>query len=126
LKKLVSKEGKDWDRLLPYVLFVYPTTGFSPFELLYDKEVRGPLDMLKEEWKVSEKSDKSVLSYILQVRERIEEMSELVSENVKGAQKLWYDQNARDRERVLEEVLVMLPTTTNKLFAQYQGPYSVA
>ena len=37
------------------------------------------------------------------VRERLEEMSELVSENVRGAQKcqkLWYDQNARERERV--------------------------
>ena len=46
-------------------------------------------------------------------------MSELVSENLKGAQKrqkLWYDHNAR--ERVLEpedEVLVLLPTTSNKL-----------
>ena len=40
LRKLVSKESRDWDRLLPYVLFAYweapqSTTGFSPFELLY-------------------------------------------------------------------------------------------
>ena len=47
-------------------------------------------------------------------------MSELVSENFKGAQKhqkLWYDQNAR--ERVLEpedEVLVLLPTTSNRSY----------
>ena len=39
LSKLVSKKGKDWDKLLPYVLFAYhevpqSTTGFSPFELL--------------------------------------------------------------------------------------------
>ena len=50
LRKLVSKKGKDWDRLLPYVSFVYcevpqSTTGFSPFELLYGREVRGSLDM---------------------------------------------------------------------------------
>ena len=48
LRKLVNKEGRDWDRLLPYVLFAYrevpqSTTGFSPFELLYGREVRGPL-----------------------------------------------------------------------------------
>ena len=53
LRKLVSKEGCNWDRLLPYVLFAYrevpqSTTGFSPFELLYSREVRGPLDVLKE------------------------------------------------------------------------------
>ena len=47
------------------------------------------------------------------VRERLEEMSELVCENVKGAQKCqkrWYDQNAG--ESVLEsgeEVSVLLP-----------------
>ena len=77
LRKLVSKEGKDWDRLLPYVLFAYrevpqSTTGFSPFELLYGREVRGPLDVLKEEWEVSKRSNESVLSHILQVRERLE------------------------------------------------------
>ena len=70
-----------------------------------------------------------VLSHILIVRERLEEMSELVSENLKGAQKrqkLWYDQNAR--ERVLEPedaILVLLPTTSSKLLAQWQGPYHV-
>ena len=39
------------------------------------------------------------------MRERLEEMSELVSENLKGAQKhqkLWYDQNAREI-RMLEK-----------------------
>ena len=84
--------------------------------------MRGPLDVFREEWDASKRSDESVLSHILLVRERLEEMSELVSENLKEAlkcQKLWYDQNAR--ERVLEpedEVLVLLPTTSNKLLAQ--------
>ena len=132
LRKLVSKEGNNWDRLLPYVLFAYrevlqSTTGFSPFELLYGREVRGPLDVLREEWEANKKSDESVLFHILLVRERLEETSELVIENLKEAQKhqkLWYDQNAR--ERVLEpedEVLVLLPTTSNKLLAQW--PYRV-
>ena len=134
LRKLVSKEGKNWDVLLPYVLFAYrevpqSSTGFSPFELLYGREVRGPLDVLKEEWEASKKSDESVLSHILLVRERLEEMSELVGKNMKGAQKCqknWYDQNARERELIPgEEVLVLLPTSTNKLLAQWQGPYRV-
>ena len=38
-----------WDKLIPYVLFAYrevpqESTGFSPFELLYGREVRGPLE----------------------------------------------------------------------------------
>ena len=84
LRKLVNKEGRDWDRLLPYVLFAYrevpqSTKGFSPFELLYGREVRGPLDVLKEEWEAEKRSDESVVSHILAIRERIEEMTEIVN-----------------------------------------------
>ena len=48
LKKAASEDGRDWDRLLPYLLFAYrevpqASTGFSPFELLYGHNVRGPL-----------------------------------------------------------------------------------
>lgn len=68
LRQCVSEEGKDWDKLLPYVLFAYgevpqSSTGFSPFELLYGRAVRGPLDVLKESWETSEKSDESVVSH---------------------------------------------------------------
>ena len=119
---------------MPYVLFAYrevpqSTTGFSPFKLLHGREVRGPLVVLREEWEASKKSDESVLSHILLVRERLEEMSELVSENLKVAQrcqKKWYDLDARERElEPGEEVLVLLPTSSNKLLAQWQGPYHV-
>ena len=47
LRKTASEEGKDCDKLLPYVLFAYrvvpqESTGFLPFELVYGREVRGP------------------------------------------------------------------------------------
>jgi len=53
LRKFVSRNQKDW--YLPYLLFAYcevpqETTGFSPFDLLYGRQVRGPLDVLKEGW----------------------------------------------------------------------------
>ena len=40
IKRTTSKEGKDWDKIVPYLLFAYrevpqASTGFSPFELLY-------------------------------------------------------------------------------------------
>jgi len=64
------------------------TTGFSPFDLLYGREVRGPLNALNEEWEADKRSDESVVSYILLVCERMEEMSKLGEENVKIAQSL--------------------------------------
>ena len=68
LRKVHIQEGQDWDQLLPYVLFAYreipqSTTGFSPFELLYGREVRGPLDVLRESWVASEKASESVVSH---------------------------------------------------------------
>ena len=52
LRKTAVKEGLDWDKMLPYILFAYrevpqASTGFSPFELLYGHQVRGPLDIIE-------------------------------------------------------------------------------
>ena len=68
IKTFVTEKDKDWDKLLPYLLFGYrevphASTGFSPFELLYGRAVRGPLDVLKEAWEGSKKSSDSVVSY---------------------------------------------------------------
>ena len=51
LCKTVSETGKDWDKLLPYLLFAYrEVPQASTAFLLYGREVRGPLDILKESW----------------------------------------------------------------------------
>ena len=56
-------------------------------------------------------------------------MTEIVSDSLKEAQqqqKTWYDQTAREREmEPCKEVLVLLPTSSNELLAQWQGPYCV-
>ncbi len=130
----MKEEGRDWDKLLPYVLFTYreipqASTGCSPFELLYGRPVRGLLNVLREKWEAQTKSSESVVSHILHIRERMEKMSEIVQENVSRArerQKRWYDKNAHTwRLKRGDHVLVLLPTPTNKLMAQWQGPYSI-
>ncbi|KAJ0044064.1 hypothetical protein NL108_006172 [Boleophthalmus pectinirostris] len=63
------------------------------------------------------------------MRERLEAMSALAQENLKGAQlqqKTWFDQKAK--ERVFspgQKVLLLLPTNDNKLLAKWHGPYEV-
>ena len=91
LRKTAIEECKDWDKLLLYLLFTYcevpqESTGFSPFELLYGQAVRGPLDILRKSWEASKKSDESVVSYILSIREKIRKLSELAQENLASAQ----------------------------------------
>ncbi len=53
LQKFVNYTGMDWDQWLPYLIFTHrevpqASTGFSPLELLYGHEVRGPLSLLSE------------------------------------------------------------------------------
>ena len=134
LRRVATEEGKDWDKLIPYLLFAYrevpqASTGFSPFELLYGRQVRGPLDVLRETWEASIKSSESVVSYVLSIQEKLAKLQELVRENLKEAQKAqktWYDRNARNRElKPGDQVLVLLPTTANRLLAEWQGPYPI-
>ena len=68
-------------------------TGFLPFELLYGRTGQGPLDILRDTWEVAEGVDQSVISYILSIREKIAQMTEVVQKNLcskQEAQKRWY------------------------------------
>ena len=106
LRKAAVSEGKDWDKMLPYLLFAYrevpqASTGFSPFELLYGHPVNGPLDVLRKAWEVGKRSDESVVSHVLSMRDKMMKMTDLVQQNLSKAQekqKLWYDKGARHRE----------------------------
>ena len=73
IRRTAVSEGNDWDKLIPYLLFAYrevpqASTGFSPFELLYGRSVRGPLDVVRELWESSSRSTESVVSHILSIR----------------------------------------------------------
>ena len=135
LKDMLKKtEGKDWDRLIPFLLFAYrevpqESTGFSPLELLYGREVQGPLDVIKELWETDDNSDPNIISYILMMRDRLEKVMTQAQQNLRGAQtqqKRWYDRNVRERKfEEGDQVLILLPTATTKLNAQWQGPYEV-
>ncbi len=94
LRKFISESGKDWDQWLPYLLFVYrevpqASTGFSPFELLYGRDVRGPLTLLRELWEGNSGSGDSVnvISYVLQMRERLEALTSLAKTHMGEAQR---------------------------------------
>ena len=134
LWKAASTDGKNWDELLPYLLFAYcelpqASTGFSPFELLYGCQVRGPLDILKESWEASPKSSESIISYVLLMQERLSKLKGLVTTSLQQAQhtqKTWYDKHARSHQlHAGDQVLVLLPTSTNKFLVEWQGPYTV-
>ena len=54
LRKHPNRQS-EWDCLLKYILFAYRSaphknTGFSPFEMVFGRQLRGPLDVVKEGW----------------------------------------------------------------------------
>ena len=134
LKCYVKDDDKEWDKMLPHVLFAYrevpeASTGFSPFELLYGRKVRGPLDVLREDMVGCNETSENLVQYVQEVRSRLKEMSELAHANLCDAQtdqKRYYDLQSRDRSfEVGSKALVLLPSDSSKLMAEWKGPYEI-
>ncbi|XP_040292346.1 zinc finger protein 420-like [Bufo bufo] len=134
LKRAVSKDGKDWDLLLPYVLFgvrevPQASTGFSPFKLLYGRHPRGLLDGTKEAWEQQPTPHKSVIEHIEKMQERIGTVLPIVRDHMEAAQLAQsqvYNRATQVRTFNLgDRVLLLVPTVDSKFLARWQGPYEV-
>jgi hypothetical protein len=137
LKAMIRKtcpEPKEWDKWLPYLLFAYreaphTATGFSPFELLFGRDVRGPLAVVKEQWELKQTLPQSVIDFVQKTQTRLRDMAELAREKdqtSKRASKTWYDRGARDDPlQVGEQVLILLPEESPKLSAKWHGPFQI-
>ena len=102
LRAYCYEQAKDWDEGIPLLLFairesVQESLGFSPFELVYGREVRGPLKVLKEHW-LDEKESGNLLDKVSELRYRLTKARESAKKNLKDAQctiKRWYDKHAK-------------------------------
>lgn len=78
---------------------------------------------------LGKKSEESVVSYILSLWEKLEKMSQLAHSNLQSdqsTQKEWYDRSARERSfQEGDQILILHPTTTNKLATEWQGHYQI-
>ena len=136
LRRMCAERPKDWDKYLPALLFArrevpQESLGFSPFELLYGRNVKGPMAILRELWS-GVAPDEQVLStnqYVIELRDRLERTCKLAHEILKKVQvkqKAYYDRRTRSRKfDVGDKVLLLLPTDSNKLLLQWKGPYEV-
>lgn len=136
LKKLCVEKPKDWNRYLAPLLFAYrevpqASMGFSPFELLYGRTVRGPMTILKELWtgQITDEETRTTYEYVLGLRQRLENTCKMAQQELlkaAGRTKVYYNRKARERNfKVGEKVLLLLPTDTNKLLLQWKGPFEV-
>ncbi|KAK7484343.1 hypothetical protein BaRGS_00024468 [Batillaria attramentaria] len=87
LKKLCAEQPRSWNRYINALLFAYrevpqDSTGFSPFELLYGRTVRGPMHILKELWtkEVDAPEVKNSYQYVFELREKLEDTLRMARE----------------------------------------------
>ncbi len=65
IREFVHEDAKNWDKWLEPLLFAVrevpqASTGFSPFELLYGRQPRGVLDVLRETWEEGPSESKAL------------------------------------------------------------------
>ena len=125
---------KKWDLELKYMLFAYRdtphcTTGFSPFTLLYGRDVRGPLDLLRTSWVEDVSESCSVGEWLVNVKSRMCRLAELAGDRevkAKDTMKSQYDKSSSVKSFELgSQVLVRKPGFHGKMGDSWDGPYVV-
>ncbi len=134
IRKFVHEDAKNWDKWLEPLLFAVrevpqASTGFSPFELLYGRQPRGVLDVLRETWEEGPSESKNEIQHVLDLRTKLHTLGQLSMENLLQAQdkqSRLYNWGTRLRKFAPgDKVLVLLPTSSSKLLAKWQGPFEV-
>jgi hypothetical protein len=136
LKKLCADKPREWHRYLIPTLFAMreipsDRSGFSPFELLYGRQVRGPLSVLRDLWEDSTLVDeqRTLFQYVIELREKLDECMQLAvsaSEISSAKYKHYFDIKSQNRSFAhRDEVLVLLPDSSNKLLMAWKGPFQV-
>jgi len=124
------EHGRDWVHLVLFAAreAVQVSLGFSLFELVFGRAVRGPLKVLKVAW-LGEDSSVNLLEYVSRLRQRILDAVDIARKNLKNSQsrmKTWYDKKGKRRQfHVGEKVLALLPIPSQPLQARYYEPYEV-
>ena len=136
LKRMAAEQPKEWPRFISPLLFAYreapqSSLKFSPFELVYGRAVRGPLQVLRELWddEEADQETKATYTYVIDLADRLQSTCEMAKQELVKArevQKAYYNKKAKLRTfDPGEKCLVLLPTANNKLLAQWKGPYEV-
>ena len=126
--------GMDWVAQVPFALFALRSspnkdTGFSPFELVFGRSVRTPLDILHQGWAQMSFQELDVDEWSEWLVARLEIWHDLLrdksTEASKGRKKS-YDRKTVDRTLAKgDKVWCRIPGMTQKLKESWHGPYEV-
>ncbi|XP_076028478.1 uncharacterized protein LOC143017575 [Oratosquilla oratoria] len=133
LAKYGHETGNEWDVGLPFLLYAIrcaeqSSLGFSPSELLFGRDIRGPMKLLHESWIDLEHAD-NLFEYVFKLKENLDVVHRFAQCNLKLSQEKMkenYDKDAVERNfEVGDEILLFLPVRKCPLQARYKGPFRV-
>ena len=120
-----TSQRSDWEQHLPLVLFAYrsathPSTGFSPFELMFGRPA-----LCSD---LPETSAFEPMSYQAELRSRLAEFRDLVNTHhaqVAHHQKSQYDRHAQSRELRMGDLVWLSCLRAGKLDARWEGGWKI-
>ncbi|XP_063586255.1 uncharacterized protein LOC134763618 [Penaeus indicus] len=135
IKSFCLEAGSEWDEVIDLLLFsvresVQESLGFSPFQLIYGHEVRGPLKVLKECW-LNEEVVVPVSVYVENLKCKLKTAISIAHKhlgNVQSRMKETFDKTKKAEVRTFKEgelVLALLPIHKQPLCSKYHGPFRV-
>ena len=129
-----SSLGLDWVGQVPFALFALRSapnrdTLYSPFELVFGRQVRTPLDILHQGWVEVEFEELDTSEWAEWLVDRLECWHKTMRQRNIAAgkkRKKLFDRKAVERSFVVgDRVLCRIPGMCHKLQESWHGPYSV-
>ncbi|GFX73614.1 retrovirus-related Pol polyprotein from transposon 17.6 [Trichonephila clavipes] len=131
---VIPEDPRSWDQQSPF-LFAYRevpniTTGVSPFRLLYGREARRPLAILKSSWAgeihLPTNISQSAADYLQEMKIKMEKAAESASLTAAQKQKAYGDyfkkRSSVKNSSIGEQVVLLIPDSSNKIYARWTGP----
>ncbi|GFT67198.1 retrovirus-related Pol polyprotein from transposon 17.6 [Trichonephila clavipes] len=106
----------------------HESTGYTPSELVYGKNLRTPETLVMEHWMEPEEEGDLVTEYMFKLINRLKDVKVAINkmEEMQVKRKTWYDKNAVKREfKDGDLVLVLATSRANKLAVQWIGPGTI-
>uniref|UniRef100_A0A8C3FN44 ribonuclease H n=1 Tax=Chrysemys picta bellii TaxID=8478 RepID=A0A8C3FN44_CHRPI len=135
IRKFVNEHSNNWNLVLQQLLFTYravphPSLGFSPFKLVYGREVKGPLQLVKQQWEgFTPSPGTNILNFVSNLQSTLRHSLALAKENLKNAQKeqkAWYNKHSKKRSfKVGDQVMVLKALQAHKMEASWEEPITV-
>jgi len=138
LHHVMQQHGRQWHKVVPLMLWALrevpnAITGTSPYMLVYGRNPRGPLTILKESWTwendTSASLSQPVADYLLDLRSKLSEAAEFAQSHTDAAQQGYAAHyNLRARQKKFQEgdqVIVLAPENTGKMGNRWLGPGTI-